>query len=85
MTRTQFHSVLRALRGLKTLPWKALAKKLRGERDALAWKVEAQKRLLVWILNQIALERLAVDALKDLDEKSFDLHLSPGSKARGQA
>lgn len=70
----------------RSLPWKRVASRLRIQRDALLLQSRAQKLLLVWILNQLALERSAGLALTKLDEEAFDAsRLAIPDPKRGQA
>lgn len=63
----------------RSLAWKLLAKRLKTQRDALQVQSDRQRRLLVWILNQIVLERSAAIQLEAWDS------LESPTRPRGQA
>lgn len=82
-TRRKIACLLRRLASLfhepRKLPWKRLATRLRLQRDASLSIGARQKRLLVWLLNQIAAEAQAAKLLAD--ETPWDGPRKP----RGQA
>ncbi len=53
--------------------WKESARKLRVERNHLAAENAKQKRLLLWLLDQITAEAVAADALWE-SEKTSGVH-----------
>jgi len=66
------------------LPWKKLATRLFIQRNDLLSQSAKQRRLLLWILNQIVLEQDAGQALAYMS-KEWDHLLSLKSNPRGQA
>jgi len=69
----------------RSLPWKRVASRLRLQRDQLLRSNAAQKLLLVWILNQLALERLAGRELVEIERIERVMAKAPIDPRRGQA